>query len=118
MASLSSRNSDGAAAEELAAQYLQRQGLTLLARNYRVRGGEIDLVAQEGDTFVFIEVRLRRSARFCGAAASIDPYKQGRIVLAAQHYLRGRDIGCRFDVVLLDDMSVAGIEWIRDAFQT
>ncbi|HKO88875.1 MAG TPA: YraN family protein [Burkholderiales bacterium] len=113
---LSSRNSDGAAAEELAARYLQAQGLTIVERNYRIRGGEIDLIAKQGQTLVFVEVRLRRSQRFGGAAASVDAFKQGRVVLAAGHYLQGRDIACRFDVVLLDEVDAGRIEWIRDAF--
>lgn len=107
---------DGAAAEELAARHLQTQGLKILARNYRCRGGEIDLIAQEQDTLVFVEVRLRRSARFGGAAASVDAHKQARIVRAAQHYLGARDAPCRFDVLLLDDIDPARIEWLRDAF--
>lgn len=111
-----SRNKQGAAAENLAAQYLQEQGLRLLERNYRVRGGEIDLIAQEGETLVFVEVRLRRSQRFGGAAASVDIHKQTKLLLAAQHYLRGRDLPCRFDVLLLDEIDAARIDWIQNAF--
>jgi putative endonuclease len=121
MASLFSLNkkrdpSEGAAAEELAARHLQKQGLRLLERNYRVRGGEIDLVMQEGETLVFVEVRLRRSGRYGGALESIDAHKRARILLAAKHRLGGRDLPCRFDVVVLDDLREARIEWLRDAF--
>ncbi len=61
----------GRHAESLAAAFLQQRGLKLVERNYRCRFGEIDLVAREGKTLVFVEVRMRTSARFGGAAASI-----------------------------------------------
>lgn len=108
---------DGAAAEDLAADYLARRGLRLLARNYRVRGGEIDLICQDGDSLVFVEVRLRRNARYGGAGASVTPTKQRRLILAAQHYLQ--TVGeqhCRFDCVLLSALDESGLEWIRNAF--
>jgi len=107
-------NSTGSAAEEQAAQHLARHGLKILTRNYRCRGGEIDLVCRDGATLVFVEVRLRTSRNFGGAAASITPAKQRRIALAARHYLAGRPLpACRFDAVLLDG---ANIDWIKNAF--
>lgn len=110
----------GARAEALAAAYLARRGLVVAARNYRVRGGEIDLVCRDGRTLVFVEVRLRRNAAFGGAAASIGAGKRRRLLLAARHYLVQRagtaDVPCRFDCVLLDALAADGIEWIRDAF--
>ncbi len=107
----------GAAAEALAAHFLERRGLRVLERNFRVRGGEIDLVCADGPMLVFVEVRLRRSAGFGGAAASITPAKQRRLILAARHYLAGRpERPCRFDAVLLDGPGAGRIEWIRDAF--
>ena len=107
----------GAAAEMLASAYLRRRGLTVRASNYRVRGGEIDLVCDDAGTLVFVEVRLRRNRNFGGAGGSITAAKQRRIVLAAQHYLAGKsERPCRFDVVLLDDIDPARIEWIRGAF--
>ena len=112
-----SRQRDGAAAETLAAAFLARRGLAILARNYRCRGGEIDLVAREGATIVFVEVRYRSSRAFGGAGARVDARKQARILLAARHYLVGRgDVACRCDVVALDALDPARIEWIRDAF--
>ncbi|HEY2925234.1 YraN family protein [Piscinibacter sp.] len=102
--------------------HLQRHGLTLVQRNYRVaagprqRGGEVDLIARERDgTLVFVEVRARRSARYGGAAASVTSTKQRRIVFAAQHYLRAfaAPPACRFDVVAIDGER---IEWFRAAF--
>ena len=107
-------NSTGSEAEEQAAQHLLRQGLKILARNYRCRGGEIDLVCRDGATLVFVEVRLRTHHGYGGAAASITPAKQRRLVLAANHYLAGKPLpACRFDAVLLDG---ANIDWIKNAF--
>ncbi|WP_353739438.1 YraN family protein [Accumulibacter sp.] len=110
---------NGRIAEELAARFLEGQGLTVLARNYRCRGGEVDLICRDKQGLVFVEVRLRRNANYGGAAASITSTKQRRIILAAQHYLAaqaGRESDCRFDCILLDGLSAATIEWICDAF--
>lgn len=106
----------GDRAEARAARFLEQRGLAVLTRNFRCRGGEIDVVCRDGRTLVFVEVRLRRSAAYGGAGASITARKQRRVVLAAQHYLLAHasaDSDCRFDCVLLDG---EGIEWIRDAF--
>lgn len=104
----------GTQAEEAAARHLARRGLTVVARNYRCRGGEVDLVCRDGDTLVFVEVRLRTHAHFGGAAESITAAKRRRIVLAARHYLAGKPWpACRFDAILLDG---ARIDWIRNAF--
>jgi putative endonuclease len=110
--------SRGAQAEQLAAQYLQQQGLKLVVQNYRSRYGEIDLIMQDGTTVVFIEVRLRRNACFGGAAASIDARKQKRIISTAQHYLASlaRVPLCRFDAVLLDDAQGGNMQWLKNAF--
>lgn len=111
------RHTDGPAAEALAAAHLQRHRLRVLERNYRCRSGEIDLIARDGDTLVFVEVRLRRSERYGGAAASVDRAKQMRILSAARHYLIGKpDQACRFDVLLMDALDPARVEWLRDAF--
>ena len=110
--------SAGRQAEDLAARFLEKKKLRIIARNYRCRGGEIDLVCRDGATLVFVEVRLRSDPRFGGAAASVTVAKQGRIALAAQHYLaahRLHDAPCRFDCVLID--GEAPPEWLRDAFQ-
>lgn len=113
---------DGGRAEALAAAHLERHGLTVSERNFRVRGGEIDLVCRDRGTLVFVEVRLRRRSDFGGAAASITAAKRRRLLLAAQHYLArnarpgSADIPCRFDCVLLDALDGSGIEWMRNAF--
>lgn len=108
----------GGAAEEAAARFLAARGLQLIARNYRTRMGEIDLVAREGETLVFVEVRRRSSARFGGAAESVDARKRMRIASAARHFLARlqREPACRFDVVTLEGDGVS--EWLRGAFET
>ena len=108
--------SAGGDAEEAAARFLARHGLRIVARNFRTRLGEIDLVACDGDTLVFVEVRQRASAAFGGAAVSIGARKQQRIAAAAAQYLArlAQEPACRFDVVTLDDR---GPTWMRGAFE-
>ncbi|OIQ75227.1 hypothetical protein GALL_431030 [mine drainage metagenome] len=106
----------GQSAEDLASAYLQARGLRLVQRNYRVRGGEIDLIMRAADaSLVFVEVRARSSGNFGGAAGSIDARKRRRIVLAARHYLARlpAEPNCRFDVVALD---AGRLEWLPGAF--
>lgn len=112
----------GRAAEDAALAHLQRAGLSLVARNYRVargpraRGGEVDLILRERDgTLVFVEVRSRADARHGGAAASVSASKRASLVFAAQHYLAQLRCmpPCRFDVVAIDG---ARIEWLQAAF--
>lgn len=106
----------GAQAEQLAAGFLQRQGLTLVQMNYRCRFGEIDLILRDRETLVFAEVRLRSRGDFGGAAASIDSKKQHRIALTAQHYLASLPglPPCRFDAMLIDGNG--SIDWVKNAF--
>lgn len=93
------------------------QGLSLVARNHRCRGGEVDLVMQHQDTLVFVEVRLRRHSGFGGPLASVDRRKQQKLALAAQHYLQRHPWGgpCRFDVVGLG-ADPHNPQWIQNAF--
>jgi putative endonuclease len=108
---------NGAAAEQLAAVWLQRQGLKLLTANYRCRFGEIDLVMLDGKQTVFVEVRLRGNDAFGGAAASITRAKQQKLTRAAEHYLMLHGLtSCRFDAVLLDELSADKIVWLKNAF--
>ena len=102
--------------ENRAAQFLERHGLRIVARNYRCRMGELDLVALEGAVLVFVEVRMRSAARFGGGAESVDSRKRARLVSAARHYLMrlGREPACRFDVVSLENDAPT---WIRGAFE-
>jgi len=111
----------GVRAEELCAELLQRAGLRVLARNWRCRHGEIDLVAEEGGTLVFAEVRYRSGEGFGGAAESVTAAKQARLIAAARLYLTRRpqarsEPACRFDVLLLDSLESGRIRWIRNAF--
>ena len=105
----------GGAAEDRAARLLVRAGLAIVARNYRTRLGEIDLVARDGDTLVFVEVRLRGGGRYGGALASITPRKRRRIVAAARQFLMGLATvpPCRFDVIAVESGEP---QWIRGAF--
>ena len=109
----------GDAAEDRALAHLVASGLKLLARNYRTPGrggGEIDLVMRDaGGTLVFVEVRQRAGRAFGGAAASVSPTKQRRIIFAARHYLMrlAQQPPCRFDVVSVE---AGAIEWLRGAF--
>ena len=110
-------NRAGARAEELCAELLRDAGLRVLARNWRCRHGEIDLVAEDRGTLVFAEVRYRRNQRYGGAAESVTAAKRARLVAAARLYLMRRpDADCRFDVLLLDSLEGSGIQWIRNAF--
>ncbi|CAG0997796.1 hypothetical protein BURK1_02649 [Burkholderiales bacterium] len=111
------RQDDGKAAEDLAADHLRRHGLAIVERNVRSRHGEIDLVARDGTTVVFVEVRLRRPGRHGDAADSITAAKRSRLIAAAGEYLARlpRTPACRFDVVLLDGLDAARVEWLRDA---
>jgi putative endonuclease len=112
---------NGAAAEEIAVQYLQRAGLTLVARNYRSPFGEIDLIMQQKQTTVFVEVRFRGRSNFGTPAETIDARKQARLRATAEHYLQ-RDKHaskrpCRFDIVAIVPASEGDrVEWLRDAF--
>jgi putative endonuclease len=109
-------NWSGARAEDLCAQLLEGAGLRVLARNWRCRHGEIDLIAAEGGTLVFAEVRMRSSAGFGGAAESITAAKRRRPLAAARLYLSlRREAPARFDVFLVDG-ATARVQWIRDAF--
>lgn len=102
---------------EAAAEFwLLERGWTVVERQFRVGLGEIDLVARDGDTWVFLEVRLRQGHQTVSALESITPAKQRRIYRAAmlyilRHHLAGQP--CRFDVLAIDE---GQIEWIADAF--
>ncbi|BDB25863.1 UPF0102 protein [Cupriavidus sp. TA19] len=106
----------GMRAEDRALAHLRRQGLQPVIRNYRCKGGEIDLVMRAPDgTLVFVEVRQRSGRGFGGAAASVTPAKQRRVLLAAAHYLAtlAQLPPCRFDVVALEP---GRLEWLQHAF--
>ncbi len=114
------RLTTGQQAEDSVLAYLQAQGLALVERNYRCRGGEIDLIMRDGGTIVFVEVRFRSDLRFGGALASVDFHKQARLIHAASHFLATKRIDrpTRFDVAAVSpDQGKLAIQWIKDAFQ-
>ena len=116
--------SSGQAAEAQARQHLERQGLRLLAQNWRCRRGELDLVMLDADTVVFVEVRYRRYAAWGGAIESVDARKREKLTTAAMHFLqqesRWAKHPCRFDVIAInaEGHSPAQLSWIQNAFDT
>lgn len=115
----SPRQQVGQQGEDSAVALLAVHGLPTLARNYRCRMGEIDIILLDGETLVFVEVRQRTHDRQGGAAASVTVRKQRRLIRAAEYFLlRNPQHGlrpCRFDVIALDGHTSA--DWIRDAFR-
>lgn len=111
-------NPRGEKAETLAADFLHGKGLRIVVRNYRSRYGEIDLIAREGATLVFVEVRSRSSETYGGAAASITAAKREKLIKTARHYLAGVTPlpPCRFDAVLVSG-EPPRIEWVRNAIE-
>ncbi len=109
-------NPRGERAEALAATWLTARGLRISQRNYRCRFGEIDLIARDGDTVVFVEVRSRANDAYGGAAASITSTKRQRLLKTARHYLAGIAPmpPCRFDALLLTG-DPPQFEWLRNA---
>ena len=101
-------------------RHLQKQGLKPVARNWRCRGGELDLILRDGDTLVVAEVRQRSSEAFGGALASVDARKRGRIIQATQLFLAEHpqyaDAPVRFDVLALDGSG--HIDWLKAAFDS
>jgi putative endonuclease len=107
---------DGQVGEDDALEYLRQNGLTLVERNFRCKGGEIDLIMQHQAALVFVEVRKRADNRHGGAAASITAAKQARLILAAQIYLQRykNPPACRFDVVAIDGTALT---WLKNAIE-
>jgi len=111
----------GRAGEEVALQYLHQQGYRILERNFRCRLGEIDLIARDGRTLAFIEVKTRRSQAFGPPALAVTKAKQRRLVRVSQVYLSqkgGAQALCRFDVVTIQiEGGEPRVEVIKNAFQ-
>ncbi len=111
----------GESIEAHVALYLEASGLDILHRNFYCKQGEVDLIAQEGDTLVFIEVRFRQNTRYGSAPESITRSKQRKIIQSARFFLcrypHYANHACRFDVV---GVTLKGqqldFDWIRDAF--
>ena len=108
--------SAGRQAEDLATRFLEKKKFRILARNYRCRGGEIDLVARDGAEVIFIEVKASRT--HAAAAERLEPRQMARICAAASEYLAGEPLGqltpARFDVALVDGQG--RVEILENAF--
>jgi putative endonuclease len=121
--STDSRLQSGAAAEQLAAEYLQARGLVVLERNVRCRAGELDLVCLDSGVLAVVEVRQRVRVDFGGALASVTWRKQRKIIRATQLFLQRRAQwrrhGVRFDVLAVEGVPDGAhrIVWIKDAFR-
>jgi putative endonuclease len=121
--STDSRLRRGAASEQLAAAYLQTQGLVVVAQNLRCRAGELDLVCLDREVLAIVEVRQRARAEFGGPLASVNPHKQHRIIRATRILLQRHPQwlrhAMRFDVVGVEGLpdGVHRIIWIKDAFR-
>ena len=106
--------------EEFAERYLLKKGMAIRARNYRCKMGEIDLIAEDCGTLVFIEVRYRGASSLISSQESVTPTKQRRLVRAAQHYLIRYNIDqpCRFDVLAINRsfLGRVHVHWIDNAF--
>lgn len=112
----------GKQAEQHATHYLEQQGCEVVARNFHCRLGEIDIIARDGGTLAFIEVRCRQNPRFGSAAESVTRSKQQRILAAAQLYLAKQprsDLPCRMDVIEAqpDTQGQWHFNWLKNAFQ-
>ena len=114
----------GAWGEAIAAEYLQKKHYQLIARGFRCRFGEIDLIVKNRKYLVFVEVKLRRSAAFARAAEFVDVYKQNRLRTTAELYLSQNptDLQPRFDVVEIyapqgENTRIPKIHHMEDAFQ-
>ncbi|MEQ1661650.1 MAG: YraN family protein [Thiobacillus sp.] len=107
----------GQSAEARAEVYLKQQGLLPVARNWRCRFGEIDLIMRDRDTLVFVEVRLRNHRHFGDGFASVTASKQHKLLAAARQYLSTLKSlpPCRFDVVAMRDDATP--DWLKNAFE-
>ena len=111
----------GRSGEDLAEKTLRRHGYTIVDRNYRCHCGELDIIAKNGETLVFIEVKTRSNDRYGPPQEAVTPRKQRQIARTAQYYLVERGLGdcpCRFDVVSIvgGGAGPARVEIITGAF--
>lgn len=115
--SRTARQISGQIGEDEALAYLQQHGLTLIERNFRCKGGEIDLVMQDDAALVFVEVRKRADKNHGGAAASVTPAKQKRLIVAAHIFLQRYKMppACRFDVIAIDATEMS---WLKNAIES
>ncbi|MDF1580884.1 MAG: YraN family protein [Desulfuromonadales bacterium] len=105
--------------EDQAVQWLQAQGLRIVVRNYRTPVGEVDIIARDKTTLIFVEVKTRRGNYFGTPQEAVGPRKQRQIIRAAQWYLvaeKVRGLHLRFDVIAIRYGTSPVIEHIADAF--
>ena len=110
------RRETGTQYQERAAEYLIAQNYQILERNYRIRSGEIDIIARDGTVLVFIEVKYRKNDESGNPLEAVDIRKQRKIIKVARYYLYQKkygDVPCRFDVI---GICGSHIEHIKDAF--
>jgi putative endonuclease len=115
------RKTTGALGEERAAAFLALQGYVILAKNFRARTGEVDIIAEDRETLVFVEVKTRRGEAYGRPEEAVDYRKQRRIIAAARWYVHRyncADRDCRFDVVAveLDGSKDGRLTHIQHAF--
>jgi len=110
-------NRTGENAEARAADYLGANGLVIIERNWHCRFGEIDLIAHDGETLVFVEVRQRSNRRFGGAAFSITPAKRARLLATSALYLAQLhpQPPCRFDAICIEGSTLTWLKNCIDA---
>lgn len=110
----------GKSGEDLACRELERHGCIILARRYRRRGGELDIIARDGPAVVFVEVKTREGSQFGAGGEAVNWLKRRRMADVALDYLvrhRLTESPCRFDVVSIEmGESDSKIEWYRNAF--
>ena len=114
------RQTLGKIGEDLACRELERRGYAIVARRYRRRGGELDIIARDGPTIVFVEVKARAGRRFGGAVEAVTGLKRRRMAKLALDYLARQHLAncpCRFDVVsILFEAGHSTIEVFQNAF--
>ena len=117
---MASHNELGALGEQIACEYLIKQGYQILERNWSNGHKEIDIIAKDGDTIVIVEVKTRRSTYLVEPEATVDVYKQRNLIWAANSYVRRYqyDLDVRFDIIsiVIDRNNEKRIEHIEDAF--
>ena len=115
-----SKRQTGNLGEDAVCAWLERQGAEILCRNFTIRGGEIDIIAQQGEWLLFVEVKTRRPGAMQSGAAAVDLKKQQHIIRAAERYLLEHplDLQPRFDVAEVEYSGafVRHIEYIEHAF--
>ena len=111
----------GATGEDAAARHLESRGFKVLARNWRYRQWELDLVCRDGDTVVFVEVKTRRAGSMAAPGEALTRAKQARLIKAASHYLTEHDLWdepCRFDLASVTDTGASlDVEIEENVFQ-